>query len=340
MGHTHDDAIAEFSIPGLVESLYIEDLNSTGDPVQSFSGVLDRAATGNPDWLNQIVGLERVGDSLVVNAMEFYDGAADNTTTTLVVEEADNLSASSVSALHRMEGGARSAGWLSRIPQNWQDTLNAEYLSGNASGDPIIGRLSVGPSAFAVDLPSSLTSETSEVIEAEELQGFSLDNPLRADLYNDSRTNMLWTHMSHARYGFIVPGTRSYLTVGWSAGHQTGVGYKNILEDGRECGGFCPLSSSDAYNYYWLWDMDDWQRVKNGEIEPYEIEPYASGELNLPFQTGPHLNEIGGASYDEASGLLYVSILRANIKGFDNPPVIVAFSIEVAGPAGAVAGGN
>jgi len=328
-GHRHHDAIAEFNIPALVDSFQISELNSAGAPVQAFSSVIDRVATGNPEGLDQIVGLERVGDSLIVNAIEFYDAPADNTTTTLVLDDADNLSNASVSALHRMQGRARAAGWISSIPSYWQNTLNAEYIAGNASGDPIIGRLSVGPSAFAINLPDNLTDATSRTIEATELQGFSLANRLHDDLYNDSRDNALWTHMSRARYGFIVPGTRSYLTIGWSAGHQTGVGYKPTLEDGTECPGFCPLSSSDTYNFYWLWDMDDWERVKNGDIQPHEIEPYASGELNLPYQTATYINEVGGASYDEETGLLYISIQRANTVGFDNPPVIAVYNINV-----------
>ena len=133
----------------------------------------------------------------------------------------------------------------------------------------------------------------------------------------------MWTHVTHARYGFIVPGTRTYMTVGWSGGHETGVSYKNTLEDGHECPGHCPNSLKDYYNYYWLWDMDDWTRVP-----PHEIKPYASGEFTMPFQTETdYINEIGGASFDEATGLLYLSVLKANPSGFDKPPVIVAFRV-------------
>ena len=327
VGHDHDDAIAEFFIPDLTASFDINSLMSAGAPIQQFSSVLNRIANGNSEDLDQITGLEVVDGSLVVNAIEFYNAPADNTTTTFVLSDASNLSGSSVSALHRMQGSARASGWLSKIPPDWRGSLGASYISGNASGDPIIGRHSAGPSAFAVDLTADLRGTTSSRIAATELQGFSLENPLHADLENESLTNSLWTHISHARYGFIVPGTRTYMTLGWSGGHISGVSYKNTLEDGYECPGFCPNSLTDFYNFYWLWDMEDWVRVQNGEILPHKILPYESGEFALPFQTTEYINEIGGASFDEATGILYISVLRANPSGPNNPPVIVAFKM-------------
>ena len=326
-GHAHDDAIAEFLIPDLTASFDKDSLVSSGAPVQQFSSMLNRVANGNAEGLDQITGLEVVDGSLVVNAIEFYDAPADNTTTTFVVSDANNLSGSSVSALHRMQGSARASGWLSKIPPEWRERLGASYISGNSSGDPIIVRHSAGPSAFAINLPADLRGTEPRTISASELQGFSLREPLHADLFNESRSNRLWTHISHARYGFIVPGTRTYMTLGWSGGHTTGVSYKNTLEDGYECPGHCPNSLTDFYNFYWLWDMDDWARVQNGEILPHQLLPYDYGEFDLPFQSTGYINEIGGASFDEATGILYISVLRANSSGFNNPPVIVAYRV-------------
>lgn len=327
VGHKDEDAIAEFSIPDLSAGSDTRSLQSAGKPVQRFASVFDRIANGNPEGLNQITGLELVDGSLVINAIKFYDAPAENTTTTFVLNDASNLDGSQVSALHKMKGAARASGWLSKIPANWQKSLGGSYISGNSSGDPIISRHSVGPSAFAIDLPEKLRGTKSQKIKARELQGFSLRKPLHKDLENDSRDNALWTHVTHARYGFIVPGTRTYMTVGWSGGHETGVSYKNTLEDGHQCPGHCPNSLKDYYNYYWLWDMEDWSRMR-----PHEIRPYASGEFKLPFQTDQdYINEIGGASFDEATGLLYMSVLKANPSGFDRPPVIVAYKVAEAG---------
>jgi hypothetical protein len=262
----------------LVNSKSISELNSTGKPVQKFTRLIEHAATKNTEELDKIVGIELVDGSLFVNLITYYDGPGDNKRTTMVVEDANALATSDVSAFHCMEGRARAAGWISTVPEEWRELLKASHISGNSSGDPIISRLSVGPSAFALNLTNGLNSSVSKSIDTKELQGFSLSRPLNDDYFNDKPSNTLWNHMSQARYGFIVPGTSTYLTLGISGGHKTGVGYKNLLEDGSRCFGYCPIASSDMHNYYWLWDMNDWLRVKAGDLEPEDITPELIGE--------------------------------------------------------------
>lgn len=329
VGHVHDDAIAEFRVPSLVLSGRIQDLNSSGRPVQEFTTVIDRTIGGNPHELDQIVGLEVLDDSLVVNTIEYYDGAANNTLTTFVVEDAANLKESSVSRMHRMQGAARAAGWLSTVPAEWRHLLRASHISGASSGGPIIGRHSVGPSAFAINLNSSLPADRVVDIPTWELLGFSLDKPLHEDLFNEKRKNKIWTHLSEARYGFLVPGTSTYVTIGSSGGHDSGIGYKLERSDGKKCGGYCSKDLSDNYNYFWLWDAKQLLRVGMGELSPHELEPYEYGRWDLPFQTSEYGNFIGGASYDETRDLLYISILEANneLGAYDNPPVIIAYRV-------------
>ena len=124
---------------------------------------------------------------------------------------------------------------------------------------------------------------------------------------NNSRTNDLWTHISFAVYGFIIPDSRSYLTIGSSGGHRSGVGYKITQDTGKVCGGYCSREASDNYNYYWLWDVYDLVRVKNGDLSPYSVRPYAYGELPMPFQ-GSGLKKVTGASFDNESGRLFISL--------------------------------
>ncbi len=330
IGHNHDDAIAEFVIPELVTSTTISELNSTGAPRQEFVKIIDRAAFGNPESLDEIAGLELVNDSLVINAIEYYDAPGDNQLSTLVVNDAYDLKNSEVSAFRSMQGFARAAGWMSAVPDSWQSEVGATHISGHSSGGPIISRLSVGPSAFAVDLEKVVTSDNETPITSTELLGFSLEQPLSDDLFNTSGQNNLWTHISHAKFGFIVPGTRTYMTLGWSGGHDTGVGYKITQNDGNLCGGYCSTSATDNYNYYWLWDLDELIETRDGSVSPESIRPYEFGQFDLPFQTDGNLIRVGGASYDSVRDLLYVSLPGANneLGEYDNPPVIVAFKID------------
>ena len=327
VGHDHHNAVAEFGIPELVNSTRIADLKSA-TARQSFVSVLDKAAS-NPESLDEIVGLEVVDGKLVINAVEYYDAPADNQLSTLVLDNASDLAGASAGAFRGIDGFARAAGWISAIPAAWQGPLGGTHITGYSSGGPIIGRYSVGPSAFAVDLEAAVQG-TDASIPSSELLGFSLDSPLADDLDNESRRNSLWTHLSQARYGFIVPNTRTYMTIGWSGGHESGVGYKITQTDDTLCGGYCSYDSKDNYNFYWLWDLDDLLDAKAGTIAPDAIEPYESGRLELPFQADGALKPIGGASFDSTNNLLYVSLLRANTElgQYDNPPLIVAYRLQ------------
>jgi len=306
-GHEQHDAIAEFSVPDLVDSRVITDLNYA-QPVQAFVNPIARVQGGNPQSLDHIVGLERSGDSLVVNAVEYYDAPADNSHTTFVIENANDLATSSVSSMISLQGRARAGGWISPVPPEMQDEFSCTHISGNSSGDPILGRHSVGPSAFCFNIQDVTSSGSTEVV-AIELLGFSQAMPLQGDLLNENGDNKIWTHLSAARFGFIVPGTRTYATFGHSGGHSSRVYYKLNRGDGFECPGYCS---------------------EDGELRPDELQPYAFGKLDTPFQTEPYLNEIGGGSWDATTSTLYLSILRSNntLDPNHNPPIIVAYKLR------------
>jgi len=328
-GHDHQDDIAEFQIPQLTNTVQIGDLRYSPDPRQIFAQVLDQSRVNNFENLDQILGIEHHNGALVVNAIENYDAPGDNRLSTVVVKNANDLSASNVVGLHAINGRARAAGWLSEIPPEWRPHLGGTHISGASSGGPIISRLSVGPSAFAINLDAVVAADRPSYFKTRELLGFNLDHPLNRDLFNESGANNLWTHVSEARYGFIVPGTRTYMTVGISGGHRSGVGYKVTQDNGVECKGYCSNRVADNDNFYWLWDVADLVRVARGKLAPYQVKPYDSGVLKLPFQGDSGFNPVGGGSYDPRTGLLSLTILRANdtLDKFSNPPVVIAFRV-------------
>jgi len=75
VGHSHQQAIAEFAIPELVDSTVLTDLNMAGDPIQPFATILNRASGGNPQGNNRIGGMLTVygpeGPEPLVNAYEY-----------------------------------------------------------------------------------------------------------------------------------------------------------------------------------------------------------------------------------------------------------------------------
>lgn len=330
VGHAHDDAIAEFKVPQLVNSTNIGSLNSAGPPVQNFSSVLDRASTGNGQSIDQINGMEVFDGQLIVNAIEYYDGDGNNSHTTLVVSDAGNISGSSVKGYHRLPGAARAAGWISELPAQWQTELGRTHLVGSSSGDPIISRHSVGPSAYAVNARDIVDASSSgATIDTVKMLEFSQQNPLNDDLFNENGQNDLWTHSTKASFGFVVPGTRTYATFGHLAGGESGIGYKITQDNGNLCGGYCQRTASDDYNYYWFWDMNDLLDVRAGTKASYAVRPYAYGKFNVPFQSG-ELKAVAGGTFDASNNTLYLSVSHANntVGPYSNPPVIAAFKFS------------
>lgn len=330
VGHAHDQAIAQFQVPPLSLSSSLAELNMTGAPLQSFASVLDRAPNGNPQALDRIGGLYLAdgpaGKQLIVQAYEYYDAPADNTQTTLVLRVASDLAGSAVDGFFSIQGAAHVSGWITPIPQVWQPSLGHDVIAGHASGIAIVSRASLGPSAFGFDL-SELTGipAPTSPIQADALLDFDLTSPLAQDLDNSSGDNDVWTFLSHATYGFVVPSSSTYVTIGYSGGHQSGVCYKCTQDDGNLCGGYCTPLVADNYTYYWMWDMKDLVKVKQGEVLPSKVRPYAHGAFPVPFNT----KKISGGSFDPTSKRLFLTLDRAdNEQGqWSNPPVIAVYQL-------------
>lgn len=333
VGHAHQQAIAEFAIPGLVNSEVVTELNMAGDPVQPFASILNRASGGNAENNNRIGGMLYVpgpdGAELLVNAYEYYDAPGDNTVSMLVVRDANNLADSKIDGYFEVRGGpGHTAGWMSPIPAEWRSVLGGNFLTGTSSGIPIISRASVGPSAFVFD-PQDIAGKKSVAtpISTTRLLDFSLAHRLHDDLMNESGKNTLWNHLSRAVYGLILPGTRTYATFGHSGGNESGVGYKIVQDTGRRTGGYSSFKVKDNYHYYWLWDVNDLARAKAGEINPHDVRPYEYGVFRTPFADTS--NRLGGGAFDASTGRIYLTAQGADREQgrYANPPIVMAFKI-------------
>jgi hypothetical protein len=335
VGHAHQQAIAEFTIPELVDSSVPADLKIAGTPLQPFSPVLDRPAPDNRQNNNRIGGMLYVRGNnrpeLLVNAYEYYDAPGDNTFSMLVMRDADDLAKCPVDGYFRVDGRpGHTAGWMSPVPAEWQPLLGGRFLAGHSSGIPIISRTSVGPSAFVFD-PLDIVGRKSvaDPIRTTKLLDFSLEHPLHEDLSNKSRKNRLWNHLSRAVYGIIIPGTRTYATFGHSGGNQSGVGYKNVRDDGSRSGGYSSYAVKDNYHYYWFWDVNDLVRVMRGEIKPHEVLPYEYGVFETPF--GDASQNLGGGTFDPVTSRIYLTAQGADkTQGrYSNPPIVMAYKADI-----------
>ncbi len=321
-GNLKLNGIAEFDIPTLSLDKNIEHW-SYATPIQPFINFLSNKLD-NPQRLNRVSGMDFIEEELFVNAVEYYDAAADNTESTFIVRTPADLRNSKVNGFFSFKHKVHSAGWISKIPKQLQQQLNGSYLVGNASNIAINSRLSIGPSAFATYLDSFAGIEVrGGLIPSVELMNFSLKHKLHDDFYNESGTNDLWTVGSRAVYGFIVPNTNHYLVLGNSRGHKGGLGYKATQDNGHKCGGPCSLLHDDVYNYFWLFDVQDFIKVKSGMLKPFDIRPIKRGVLKTAQEQHNHYIKVIGADFDFENDLLYLLMANADTTQNKYEPIHV-----------------
>lgn len=316
-GNSLDAAIGEFPIPPLVNSDNYTDLNITDNPKQPYVKILDRVRGRNTQYIDKIGGMAYINGELLIQVYEFYDGNADNTFTSLVARNANDLKSSPIDGFFEFSGAAHTVLWVSPVSDELRTLFEGDYMLGASSALSINGRSSMGPSAFVLKSNDIIgTSKVDGVIPTRKMLDFDLyhimakttqgwlpfvngwegnlqynysgPKPPGADfakVYDKSLVgdNDLWTQGSGAFYGLIIPGTRTYAVFGSSGMHNSGGGYKIVQTNGHQCGGPCQYDASDKYNYYWFFDIKDLYDVRMGKVKPYEVKPYKYGLFKTPF---------------------------------------------------------
>ncbi len=344
VGHTHGNEIAEFKIPEVVNSTNILDFKMIDKSIQNFSSFYktERVDTGIDNFF-RITGMELINDKLLVSYVNWYNALSEEFDTSVVFENADDLANSVIKGPYQIEGSAHAAGSLSPIPTEWQSALGGDIMAGNHAGTSIISRLSVGPTAFPINSQQFLNKPAGSIASFK-LLDFPYSNFLHdkntyseapygggetdAILYNLDLKNKLWTMLSGASYGFIVPKTRTYVTIGGSGGHNFGAGYKITQDDGTQCAGPCSVKATDNSAYYWLWDLNDLVKVKNEKMQAHEVRPYEYGPIDIPVK---ELNNsgVGGAAFDVNNNMLYLSFSKGDeLQGYNRTPLFLAYKFE------------
>lgn len=328
---------AELAVPPLIAS---DDLGEThvAEFTQPFANLLDGVPVVPDGWdTDRVVsGLyhDRASGRLAVNVTRYYDaGFPPNAHTTLVLERGDALAQTAGKrGFFRMSGGARSSGWISPVPPKLQSGLGGTHLFGNSDGFSILGRASIGPSAFAYDLAritGASPPANGAAIDAQPLIDFPITHPLTPEDQLEA-PGQIWTVLSRAMYAFIVPGSRTYLALGHSAGHRAGCRYGVPSWDPDGGSGYHPIDPTDVGNHYWAFRVDDMLAVRRGELAAHELRPYAHGDWVLPWQGERYagrLRYVGGACLDPDTGRLYVSLHYGDGTRSMRLPLVLGFML-------------
>src|SRR3989338_5850857 len=272
---------------------------------------------------NRIGGHLLYNDKLYTTVYIFYDNAPYQILSHLV--SSTNLSTPN-DTLGPYQVGTVGAGHVSgnmaHVPPEWQVALGGPALTGNCCLS-ITARTSVGPSASVfnpADLGVKNPAPATPVVD------YSLDHPIT----NSQVGNSLYVQNDGIR-GMVFPqNTASLLFFG---NHGTGsVCYGN---SGTDC--YDPADPYKGYHTYpykyqvWAYDANDLVKVKNGQLQPWQIQPYSVWNFNLPFETDD-THDIYGAAYDPATQKIFLSqhykdgtlpiihVFKVNATGGSAPP--------------------
>jgi len=309
--HDHDQHIGEMSIPALVNSSNINDLN-TATFIQNFKdGLEGRLNSVNPSDPNKkiIGGLLVYNNELYIAVWSYYDGAGTQYASHFV--RPLNLSNTG-----NLEGpytvGTQYPGWVSgymgAIPPEWQGALGGPALTGGCC-HAIVSQQSLGPAVSIFD-PTDV-GRTSPVGVTAAL-GYPNSNPTLG-AWNCGGTPNPAYNMTTQVGGVVFPtGTASVLFFG-----MTGLGACYY-----QAGVHAPPYSA----YAWAYDVNDLIAVKNGEINQWDITPYDTWEIDFYFGG----SRISGAAYDPVNQLIYVAEFCTDGECY---PVIHAFLVNSASPS-------
>lgn len=289
VGHDQQQMVAEVKIPNPVNATSVGAL-----PVASFIQQFADPSEGKKGG-NKTGGLLVHQGKLYGTVYIAYD--ADHSQTHSHYISGLNLSQSGdAQGLYRVQSPKVGyvSGYMGDIPAAWQSLFGFPALTGNCCIS-IISRTSFGPAVLAFD-PKALGNTDAP---SKPLVYYTETNPL--DAWNSTGTLF---NGSTRMGGVVFPaGTRSVLFFG-----RQGTG-PYCYGTGGQCNDPVYSYQGDhAYPYraqVWAYDANELLKVSNGQLQPWQVKPYATWGLNFP--TGnTATGEVGGAAYDPATGRIFV----------------------------------
>ena len=369
-GGSNAFSIGEINIPPLTPSTRRDQLAllPTATVLQSRSDIYSRIPQRAAAWPEGTVnsfsngnnavfgGLYYEEGKLYFNAYTYY-GSTSETATTGRIENPSSLATTTITGMFHTQGAARTAGWMMSIPTDWRTRLGGTHLVGHDNGITRLERTSAGPTLYAFNLGDVAAALSGAAIPTTVRMNFPDVSGARAiwgnDMTNVSGQNKMWTLMTKAGMGFIIPGTRTYALLGMTAGcnpnpanpwHGTPeeafappiagtIAYKRTDSLGFSHGGPMVWDAQDQHTFYALFDLDEILAASN----TWTPRPYEYGHFPTPFARygnyttpGQISDTIGGGAWDPASRRLYVTLPAADNDSdalYPGIPVIAVYEL-------------
>ena len=305
-------------------------------------------------------------DALYGTMYQSYSGGSGVSDGFFKIVDASNIGTSVVQGAWQVTGHDQASNWISELPQEWKFELGVTHIHGNGAGMSNQQRYSRGPSAWLTDHSAIDFSGSYNEILQTKLMSFPYgqfgDPGLGTAIYGDfthtrsnyneynnaandgsaytyadeivvaNPANNIWTRMSSAGGGFIIPGTRSYCAIGQLTGGVSGGGYKVTFR--YEYGTTTPLASEytgggpssadpdDHLPYYWLFDMVEMRDATDKSA----VLPYSFGQL--PFAL--NLDELPrSAICDPMTGRAFIACAEGAFGSGGNPIQVLQLQFAV-----------
>jgi hypothetical protein len=145
-GHAHHNALAEFAIPTELSFEKHPANIPEAAVLQKYVQILNKKEVGNTT--DKIAGILYYKQNLLVSSEIWYDGGASNADNLQVFSNAQDLSSSAFKGMLQVDGKARAAGYMFKVPTELRDRIGSEYITGWATNNAIVSRYSHGPSLY------------------------------------------------------------------------------------------------------------------------------------------------------------------------------------------------
>lgn len=310
VGHDWEQMVAEISIPRVVKSNSLGDLERASF-LQNFADISDGKMQSVDDGSIVVGGLHVKGSQLYGTAYSYYD-ADGNQTLSHFISPLDISGSNDANGMFRVGklGAGFVSGWMADVPSAWKGRVGAPMLTGNCC-IPIISRTSYGPAAFGFN-PGHLARK--RPVPVKPLVYYPASHPTLGGWDSNSSHFNGTTQVAGVA---LSKGRRSLLFFGT---HGTG---DFCYGTGSECGDpVDEYKGTHGYPYtfqIWAYDMNELLRVKRGSMRPWQARPYRVWKFNLPF--GGENKSLGGVAYSSKDNRIYVS----QRFGDGDRPVIHAF---------------
>ena len=354
VGHPYGNRLVEITIPQIVNSNNLNDLN-TAKVIQPAVDIteghwadlaLDGSVLGHP----VPGGFLLFHNRLIGSAYVYYDGGYQGYRSHFYASPNWNETGPDFHGMYRVgqtkgANGGFVGGYMALVPPEWQADFGGPALTG-LGGIGVISKSSYGPCAWVFN-PDDLGIK--DPVPATMLVGYPQGH---TTLGNWSEPSLYYNRVTEIR-GLVFPyGTSSVLFFGRHGLGKTGqgdtcygAGTSDPSLDGKEINGmgYCydPTDSSKGCHGYpyvyriWAYDANDLLKVKKGEInpatskpyKPWDIKPYAIWNLDFPFaKENAH---ILGAAYDPATQRIFISEYGGEKSGYEPYPIIHVYKVNI-----------